>query len=80
MRGTRCHIYKVVFSLLFLFLTFLTTAIVSAQDIQDASKIKIRRLHDEAERLSERGSYDEAIEKYNEAIKLTQDKDIKQFI
>ena len=57
---------------------FLFAGTVISQDVMRQNEVKW--LRKEAEDLFERGSYDEAIKKYNKAIKLTRDKDITLFL
>jgi len=81
MKRSNSYIYKIAVSVLVVFLSFLAADTVAcAQDRLEARRVEIRRLYEEAERLSERGSYDEAIENYNKAIRLTKDEDIRKFI
>jgi len=57
---------------------FLCPEAIGAEDV--TRDMKVKRLYYQAEDLVEAGSYDKAIKKYNEAIKLSRDKDITRFI
>ncbi|MDP3789103.1 MAG: hypothetical protein Q8R48_01725 [Candidatus Omnitrophota bacterium] len=65
------------------FLAFVFSAILlSAQAAiaVDILEIRVKRLYKEAEELTKKGDYDEALKAYNKAISYAKDKDIKQFL